>query len=537
MNPSDKRTKTYQGHTSDYLAGRVPSIQTSRILGGGSSVNMLMYSRPQRSELDAWNTPGWSADEVLKYMNKFESYHGPGPEDRHGHDGPLYIGPARYRGKVLESDFIEAVEQQGWPEIKDNNDLDTTNGSVRALKYINPDGKRQDTAYAYIHPKLQSGNFPNLHVLVETDVERVLFDDNKKAVGVTFRPGLDFQPGTEMDSPRTVRARKQVVVSAGAVGTPQILERSGVGSPEVLARAGVPLVAPIQGVGENYLDHHFIMYPYTNDVGPEETIDGLFSGRVNIQELIPENDPILSWTGVDVQTKLRPSDADVARLGPDFQAAWDKGFKNFPDKPLMIFSVVSCFVGDYSTVPAGQYTTLATFSLHPFSRGRLHITGPKFDDPLDVDPGLLEDENGIDLKMHFWMYKKQREVARRMKTFTGEVATGHPEFPRGSKAAVVDAKVDVSREIEYSPEDDKAIEKWLKEHLIPCWHSMGTCKMAPLEDGGVVDPVLNVYGVQGLKVADLSIPPSNVGCNTCSVALAVGEKAADLIIQELGIAK
>lgn len=124
---------------------------------------------------------------------------------------------------------------------------------MRALRYVGPDGKRQDVAHAYIHPKLQSGNFPNLHVLLETDVERVLFDDNKKAVGVVFRPNPDFQPGTEQASLRTVKARKQVVLSAGALGTPLVLERSGVGSPEVLAGAGVPLVAPVPGVGENYL--------------------------------------------------------------------------------------------------------------------------------------------------------------------------------------------------------------------------------------------------------------------------------------------
>lgn len=153
----------------------------------------------------------------------------------------------------MEDDFITAVEKLGWPEIRDINTLDNINGSMRTLRYVSPDGKRQDVAHGYIHPKLQSGNFPNLHVLVETDVERVLFDENKKAVGVVIRSNHDSQPGTEQHAAKTVRARKQVVLSAGALGTPQVLERSGVGSPEVLARAGVPLVASVPGVGENYL--------------------------------------------------------------------------------------------------------------------------------------------------------------------------------------------------------------------------------------------------------------------------------------------
>lgn len=126
---------------------------------------------------------------------------------------------------------------------------------MRAQRYVGPDGKRQDTAHAYIHPKLQSGEFPNLHVLVETDVERVVFDDDsKKAIGVVFRPSADFQPDVDQkEPPRVIKARRQVILSAGALGTPQILERSGVGSPEVLASAKVPLTASVPGVGENYL--------------------------------------------------------------------------------------------------------------------------------------------------------------------------------------------------------------------------------------------------------------------------------------------
>jgi len=105
-----------------------------------------------------------------------------------------------------------------------------------------------------------------------------------------------------------------------------------------------------------------------------------------------------------------------------------------------------------------------------------------------------------------------------MDAFDGEVASGHPQFPSGSKAATIDSKAKESQDISYTPEDDREIEKWLREHIASCWHSMGTCKMAALEDGGVVDPHLNVHGVKGLKVADLSIAPGNVGANTCSTA-------------------
>jgi alcohol oxidase len=267
-------------------------------------------------------------------------------------------------------------------------------------------------------------------------------------------------------------------------------------------------------------------------------MDGVITGRANVGELVQKSDPLLSWNGVDVQCKLRPTDADVASLGTDFQAAWDRDFKNFPDKPLMIISIVSCFPGDPSGLPVGQYMGTATFSTHPFSRGRIHVTGPNFGDVPDFDTGFLADENSIDLKKHIWMYKKQREIIRRMENFSGEVAAGHPKFPSGSKASIADAKpASEIQDIDYTLDDDQAIESFLKEHISTTWHSMGTCKMAPFEDGGVVDPNLNVYTVKGLKIADLSISPSNVGSNTCSVAMAIGEKAADIVIQELGLAK
>lgn len=407
------------------------------------------------------------------------------------------------------------------------------------MRYLKPDGKRADVPHAYLHPKLQGGKHPNLHVLVETDVERILFDDDKKAVGVAFRPCPTFQPGTESDPVRTVGAKRLVVVSGGALGSPQILERSGVGSPEVVEKAGVPLTASVPGVGENYQDHQIITYPYKTSAGPDETMDnvlvGLITGSLDLGSMLAKGDPLLGWNAVDMQCKLRPTDADVAGLGAEFQTAWDKEFKDYPDKPMTIMSGVSAFPGDPSPVPPGQYMGIATFVVHPFSRGHFHISGPDIKDQPVLDTGFWA-QNDLDLRQHMWMYKKSREIVRRMDTFAGEVAVGHPSFPSGSKASVVDSKIKNVQDIEYTPDDDKAIESWLRGHVSSCWHSLGTCRMAPLDAGGVVDPNLNVHGVKGLKVADLSILPSNVGANTCNIAMAVGEKAADTIVRELGLA-
>jgi alcohol oxidase len=169
----------------------------------------------------------------------------------------------------------------------------------------------------------------------------------------------------------------------------------------------------------------------------------------------------------------------------------------------------------------------------------MHITGPSLDDPLDFDVGFFSDDNDIDLKKQLWAYKKHREIMRRMQTFRGELAAGHPRFPEGSKAGCVELDAPLPSPIQnltYTAEDDVAIEQWLRENVNTTWHSLGTCKMAPKEENGVVDASLGVHGLEGLKIADMSIPPENVGANTNNTALLIGEKAADIFIKELGLA-
>ena len=178
------------------------------------------------------------------------------------------------------------------------------------------------------------------------------------------------------------------------------------------------------------------------------------------------------------------------------------------------------------------------FTVYPFSRGHIHITSPNIDDPVDFEAGFFADPGQLDVKKHMWMYKKQRELIRRMPSYRGEMAKLHPPFSSESAAACRKFDAALSQDvpdIEYSSEDDAVLEKWLRENVSTTWHSLGTCKMLPRDQMGVVDATLSVYGVRGLKVADLSIAPRNVAANTNNTALAVGEKAADIFIKELGL--
>jgi len=236
-------------------------------------------------------------------ISQFETYHGYGEKKDHGQDGPINVSGGTHRAKGAENSFIDAADQLGYHELKDLQNLDSNNGTERWMKYVAPNGRRQDAAHRYIHPKLRSGDYPNLHVLVEKQVIKVLFDDNKRAIGVEYQTNPKFLANPEFltakQVPRAVRARKLVVLSAGANATPLILERSGVGDPKILERAGVPVLEDLPGVGNDYQDHHLTLYAYRTSLTPRDTINALSDGRYDIQEAIRVTDELLGTNAMD----------------------------------------------------------------------------------------------------------------------------------------------------------------------------------------------------------------------------------------------
>ncbi|OTB01433.1 putative alcohol oxidase [Hypoxylon sp. CI-4A] len=526
--PDSKTNLFYMTKKSPEVADRTLVLPTGGVLGGGSSTNMMMYSRAQRSDWDSWKAPGWSADDMLPYLKKLETYHGKDGKGVHGHDGPIHVSSGAYNSSRIGSEAVAVSNKLGWPEVEDLSDLESVNAVWRAKRYISPEGKRQDAASCYLHPRLKDGKHPNLHVLVESQVT------------LEFRPTPALHSGAVDQPLRSVKAKRLVIASCGACGTPSLLERSGIGAAEVLDRAGVPVAVDLPGVGDGYEDHHLLGYTYRNTLSPSDTLDGLILGRMGSYEgLIKNKEKMLGWNGQEIQGKIRPSEAEIAALGPDFQNAWDEEYKDYPDKPLGIINVNGGFPGDVRLTNGDPCLAVTAFTPYPFSRGHIHITGPSLDDPVDFETGFFADAGQLDVKKHVWLYKKQRELIRRMASYRGETAQFHPPFAAESDAALVTLDdgplpADVA-DIVYTAEDDAVLEKWIRENVSTTWHSLGTCKMLPRDQKGVVDASLGVYGVSGLKIADLSIAPRNVAANTNNTALAVGEKAADIFISELGL--
>lgn len=208
----------------------------------------------------------------------------------------------------------------------------------RNLLYTSPDGTRQDAAHAYLHPRLWDSKHSNLHVLVEHEVLRVLFE-NKRATGVEVRGTPDVQNGTGV---HTIKARKMVIASSGALGTPLLLERSGIGDKKVLDRSGVSLVAELPDVGEGLQDHNSLLAGYYTSLQPGETVDDLLSGKATFQQLLQQKDKMLAWNAAEVTGQIRPTDEEIDDLlSPDARTLWDRDFKGVPNKPVAMIATAN----------------------------------------------------------------------------------------------------------------------------------------------------------------------------------------------------
>ncbi|TLD14596.1 hypothetical protein PspLS_11060 [Pyricularia sp. CBS 133598] len=584
QDPNAKTALFFRAGKSEELGGRELVVPTGAVLGGGSSINFMMYTRGHRSDFESWNTPGWGPDDMLPFLKKArqptpqsaETYHGSGLAALHGSTGPIQISSGTHRNETLTDDFIRAVNSLGFPETADLQDLEAVDAVSRHLRFVSPTGERSDAAHGYLHPLLRDGRHPNLHVLVEHNVSRVLLDDDNRACGIELVPNPRFQqssPGTSY----TVKSRlNTVVVSAGALCTPSILERSGIGAAAVLERAGVPLKVDLPAVGENLQDHHMLMVPFRSSCSPETVGNVAILGSI---EGVPALADELAKDGrrgsnfIEAATKLRPTAEEIEALGPEFQEVWQRDFANKPGRGLAQISLALGFPGP-SDEPNCENITLPGFTLYPYSRGSVHITGPSptSDEPA-FDSGIFSTSSSssssssslsscsssssspFDVAAACWTYKKLRDIARRLDSYRGEVAYAHPPFPESSDAALLKLPVDGPSLAEkyggpdkvpsvvYGAEDDAVIEAYVRNAVQTTWHTLGTARMGPrggegqFGPKGAVDDSLNVYGVKGLKVVDLSIVPENIGGNTNMTALGIGEKGADILLRELGVLK
>jgi alcohol oxidase len=582
MKLDSKTASFYYSRPSEWLSGRRAVVPVAHILGGGSSINFMMYTRASASDYDDFQAKGWTTKELLPLMKKHETYQRAcNNRDLHGFEGPIKVSFGNYTYPVMQ-DFLRAAESQGIPVTDDLQDLTTGHGAEHWLKWINRDtGRRSDSAHGYIHST--RAKHQNLHLQCNTKVDKIILEGDK-AVGVRTIPTKPLHPSENIS--RTFRARKQIIVSGGTLSSPLILQRSGIGEPAKLRKAGVKPLVDLPGVGLNFQDHYLTFATYRAKPWVE-SFDDFVRGDKETQEKVFNQWNIngtgpLATNGIEAGVKIRPTEQELDEMDswpyPEFRSGWDSYFKDKPDKPVMHYSVIAGWFGDHMLMPPGKFFTMFHFLEYPFSRGFTHITSPNPYDAPDFDAGFMNDKR--DMAPMVWGYIKSRETARRMDAYAGEVTGMHPFYPFDSPARANDMDIDVTNayagpnhitsniqhgswstkkepgktpvqtflnssqqqimeDLKYSKEDLLALEEWTKRHVETTWHSLGTCSMAPRNGNsivkhGVLDERLNVHGVKGLKVADLSICPDNVGCNTYSTALLIGEKCAMLTAEDLG---
>ncbi|KDN34244.1 hypothetical protein RSAG8_12653, partial [Rhizoctonia solani AG-8 WAC10335] len=532
--PDSKTALFWKSSKSPATKERESITATGGVLGGGSSINFMMYSRGAASDYDDWNTPGWESKDLIPLLQKIETYHiAPGREN-HGYEGPVNVSYADYFAQVAK-EYLDVCTQRGIPRREDIMDLRTGHGCARLAKYIHPiTGRRQDAAHRYIHT--QSHN-KRLHIMTKTLVTRVLFEGDK-AIGVEVIGNKNQDPDADQ-TPRKIIARRLVVVSAGALGSATVLQRSGVGEAARLSKLGVDVVVDLP-VGANYEDHSSCIIPYhvPNDT---ETLDPVLDQDKEVLEAylaqFAHGKGFLTTNVNDAGSRLRPTHDELKDIGPAFNELWKRQFESAPDKAVFVQTIINGFLGPRNVIPPNsRFMMVANILAYPESKGRVYISSTDPYAPPDFHAGFIEDR--ADLEAHIWMYKKSREILRRMPSYRGEYTPLHPRFPADSRAGCVHLEKSHPPDIEdliYTEEDNAALEDWVRERSDTTWHSVGTVQMKPRENRGCLDSRLNVYGTSNLKVADLSILPLNVGANTYSTALVIGEKAALLIAEDLGL--
>ncbi|KAG2115188.1 GMC oxidoreductase-domain-containing protein [Suillus discolor] len=526
------------GNPSPRLNGRAPIVPCAHCIGGGSSVNAMFYTRAPASDFDDWGTEGWESKNLIPLMKKLETYEVQPDRPTHGYSGPIKVSSGGYKLGASEEFIHVGTTYHKRQQVEDTDDLETCNTYSPWAKYIDgTTGRRSDAAHHYVYNQAHNAN---LKIWVGKRVKRVIFQD-KRAVGVEFTSDLVSCPDAGQSS-SIVRASKLVVISAGAFGSPAILERSGIGAEAILERCNIEQLVDLPGVGENYRDHNGVFVPY---FAADEaiTMDPLWLGKESVvQENLAQwkidGKSLIAQNGSDAKIKWRPDDDELKAMGSAFQPRWKEFFQDRPDKAVAIFALCAGTAGlRLRILPPRNYMVACCFTLYPVSVGSVHI---KLDENgqegIDFNTGYLDDPTDI-VPLNFG-YKKMREILRRMPSYRGEVPAGHPHFPTGSAAVCGETTgpVDLNApDLIYTAEDDEAIDRYHRGRMQTTWHSLGTCAMKPRADQGVIDSRLNVYGVTNLKVADMSIAPKNVGTNTYSTALLIGEKAAMIIADDLGI--
>ena len=457
-----------------HLHGRKLYWPRGRTLGGSSSINGLVFIRGQAEDYDAWErlgNAGWSYQDVLPYFIKSETNQR-GANAFHGDKGPLRVSDIGIEHPLVEA-FIGASKELG---IARNSDFNgKTQEGAGYYQLTTHKGLRASTARTYLKAALGR---QNLRVETGAHATRVLFEGTR-AVGVTYR-----QNGSDI----TVAARREVLLSAGAIQSPQLLQLSGVGSADLLRRHGIPLVVESPGVGDNLQDHLQVrlIYKCSQPVTTNDDLRTLWGRmRIGMQWLFARRGPLA--IGIQLGGLFARALADAKT--PDVQFHFG----------TISADVVAGTPHDFSGF------TVSVCQLRPTSRGTVRIKSADPMAPPAISANYLDTQHDRDVMVAGTKLTRRLMATESMKGFIAE------EYKPGPAMRT-----------------DEDILEFVRSDGVTIFHPVGTCSMGP-GSKDVVDERLRVYGTAGLRVVDASIMPLLVSGNTNAGAIMIGEKAADMI--------
>jgi len=452
-----------------------------KTLGGSSSINGLLWIRGQSNDYDNWRqqgNAGWGWKDVLPYFLKSENNE-LGPNEFHNNKGPIVVSNKKINLQMLE-EFQNAAEEIGIPKTNDFNTGD--NFGVGYFQFTTTRKNllklRCSAAKGYLNPAKKRSN---LKIVVKAHVQKINFA-GKKAEGVSYYVDNELY---------TVKANKEVILSAGAIGSPHILQVSGVGEEQKLKKHGIEIVHELKGVGQNLQDHLMFrpVYKVKNLKSLNSKINSLFGNfLIGLEYIFKQSGP-MTMGASQVCAFVK---SDSSRATPNLQ---------FHVQPISTDILGTTKMHDFD----GITPTIA--NVRPTSRGEININSSDSRDNPKIKMNYLSTHDDRDVAA------KGLKIVRKIMFETNTFKKYEPEEYRPGKNIT----------------DDEELVKAASEHAQTIFHPVGTCKMGS-DENAVVDSNLKVHGIQNLRVIDASIMPTITSGNTNAPTIMIAEKAADLIL-------